>query len=316
MADGNPSPWPQTADGRTDWETVFEDPMSGLIALISQARSPATLRQSTIVVIESIYARDGAPPEIAAFGSELERMLPDDLPDAALPKVADAVIEVLREIKVERIRREEDAVGLDDMDMDFGDFDDEDDDTAKKKKKKKKGGWFSRNKKPKKAKKPAPARKGGKKGKSSKHLVVFGLLALLLVTIGGGGAYYLFFMEHGLKPGEKTQQLIEEMKLAAEGRGPERHVFGWELTAETRGDLTGVTAVGVPADACASVSWYFVNRGNVLINDRLPEKVAPSVLKNFCEEKGQLAKIMWVFKAKPGAGEEATPSEAQSTTQE
>lgn len=284
--------------------------MTGLISLITQARSPATLRKSTVVVIESIYARDGAPPEITAFGNELERMLPDDLPEAALPKIADAVTEVLREIKVERIRQQNDAADMDDLVDDFDDFGEDDE---PKKKRKKKGGWFSRKKKPKKTRKPAQkSASKSKKGKSrsSIHLMIFGGLALLLLIAGGGGGtYYLFFMDHGLKPGERAMKLIQEMEAAAEGTGPARHEFGWDLIVETRAGLTGVTAIGVPADACASAAWYFVNRGNVLINDRMPEKIAPSLLKQFCSEKGQRAKLMWLSEARPGMADGATSTD-------
>jgi len=255
--------------------------MMGLIALITQARSPAALRKSTALVIEAIYAREGAPPEIMGFADELASMLPDDLPNSALPKVAAAICQVMREIKDERIRREHgdsDSSG-DDFGIDFGDEDDTDENDAQKK-------------------------KGGRKDKKNKdrlsvRMMIFGGLALLLSLSGiGGGTYYYFFMEHEPTMGERTKILIEQMSQAAEGKGPERHVFGWALTVETRAGLTGVTAVGVPAGACASAAWYFVNRGNVLINDQLPEKIAPSLLKRFCEEKGQRAKLTWVSKAR------------------
>lgn len=294
------------ADGATDWETVFEDPATGLISLIAQARTPAALRKSTMLVIESIYARDGAPPEITAFGNELERMLPDDLPEGALPKVTDAVTEVLREIKIERIRRESYATAMEDLADDFDNLD-----KASAPKKKKKWSWFSRKKKPDKTKKPKRVRKKSKGEKrSSANLMIFAALGVLLLAAGGGGGtYYYFFMDHGMNPGERTMKLIEEMKLAAEGNGPTRHEFGWELIVETRAGLTGVTAIGVPAEACASAAWYFVNRGNVLINDRMPEKIAPSLLKQFCQEKGQLAKLLWLSEARPGMGEETTLDE-------
>lgn len=128
--------------------------------------------------------------------------------------------------------------------------------------------------------------------------MIIGGLALLLSLSGiGGGSYFYFFMEHEPTVGERTKTLIEQMTQASEGKGPERHVFGWALTVETRAGLTGVTAVGVPSGACASAAWYFVNRGNVLINDNMPEKASPNILRRFCEEKGQRAKLTWLSKA-------------------
>ncbi len=279
MAGDTSPPWPLTTDGKTDWETVFEDPQTGLIALIAQARTAAALRKSTTFVIETIYSREGAPPEIKGFADELERMLPDDLPASELPKVVTAITTVLREIKAERLRRE----GNDDFDF-MDDFeDDEDNDKPKKKKSKKK----------KKAKDKNPKTRD----KRGSRLVIILAIILLLTGLSGGGAYYYFFMmNQGPGMSEKTLQLIEEMKLAAGGNGPEKHVFGWPLTVEHRGGLVGVTANGVPAESCASAAWYFVNRGNIVINDRFPKKIAPSVLKQFCEEKGQTAKLLWLSK--------------------
>jgi len=270
MASENTSSWPKTAAGNPDWEAVFENPESGLIALISQARSPAALRKSTTLVIESIYARDGAPPNILGFIKELEHMLPDALPVTALPKVTGAITTVLREIKEERINQDSHR------NQDQGKAT-----TNKPKASKKSRGWAAtRNKK---------SAFGSAK--------VFASIAILLITLGaGGGGYYFFIMDHAPAFDELTRTLIEEMKQAAEGYGPEQHVFGWPLTVESRGGLTGVTAIGVPAAACASAAWYFVNRGNVLINDNLPKKVAPNLLKRFCEEKGHLAKLTWLSK--------------------
>lgn len=269
---------------------MFEDPMMGLIAMIIQAQTPSALRKSTIFVIETIYSREGAPPEIAEFTNRLEEMLPDDLPHEHLPKLVTAIAQVLREVKEDRIRKESlkpgnlaDGPG-DDIDFDFDDEDDDDDDDA-----------------PKKRRGRAGKRKKGER--SVKVMIAAGIALLILFSGVGGGVYYYFFMDHETSMGERAQTLIDQMEQAALGKGPERHVFGWALTVETRAGLTGVTAVGVPSDACASVAWYFVNRGNVLINDQLPKKIAPNILKQFCDEKGQRAKLTWVSKAQPAATE-------------
>jgi len=112
MANENLPSWPETTDGRIDWEKVFEDPETGLITVITRARSPVALRKSTVFVIEAIYAQGSAPLEIEKFTAELELMLPDNLPGSALPNVAEAVTTVLREIKQERIRQEDDSAAL------------------------------------------------------------------------------------------------------------------------------------------------------------------------------------------------------------
>ena len=276
--------WPQTTTGETDWETVFENPQTGFIALIVQARSPAALRQSTELVIKSIYAHDDAPPEIAGFVDKLGHMLPDDLPDSDLSKAITAITTVLREIKDDRIRQERDRANIDDFDdLDFGE--DHDDDNASKKK----------------AKKPRKQKKAGKSKKSKRRggnlVVIFASLTLLLGLFGGGGYYY--YVLH--REPDLTRVLIDQMTQAAKGNSLDQHVFGSPLIVENRAGLTGVTVEGIPAKTCASIAWYFANRGNVLINDRMPEKASPNVLKNFCEAKGERAKLTWLSKQSPSA---------------
>jgi len=291
MANENASAWPQTASGEIDWESAFENPQTGLIALIVQARTPAALRKSTTLVIKSIYAHDGAPPEIAGFVDELEHMLPDDLPESALPKITTAITTVLREIKDDRIRQQADHATLDDFEDadDLGDGDDED--TAGKTR------WWNRKKK--KSRKPHKPTKPTKRGKRRKggFVVIFASL-VLLICLSVGGVYYYYVI--GRDP-DLTRVLIDQMAQAAKGDGPDRHVFGWPLTVEKRSGLVGVTAEGVPSGACASAAWYFVNRGNVLINDKMPGKASPTVLRQFCEEKGQRAKLTWLSKQVPAA---------------
>lgn len=264
MAERSSPTWPQTPDGAIDWETVFEHPDTGFITLIGRAKTAAALRESTIFVIRSIYSEEESARELQYFVSEIEGMLPDDVPPAMLPKLSEAVASILRDIKMDRIRRSETPPVIED---------------SKPKvpprgvvKKKKRSSW-------------TPAQ------------VIASILAALVVAAGGAGAtYYYGFMDHGDGFGARTKKLIAEMESAAAGNGPDRHEFGWGLTVEHRAGLIGVTAVGVPVDACTSAAWYFVNRGNVVINDRMPEKVAPSVLKRFCSEKGQRAKLLWLSK--------------------
>ena len=95
-------------------------------------------------------------------------------------------------------------------------------------------------------------------------------------------------------PSSRTLQLIDEMRAAARGEGPERHVYGWALRTKTKSGLIGVTAIAIPADACASVAWVFVNRGNILINDIMPKKISPQILKRACSSKGQRASLTWL----------------------
>ncbi len=251
---------------------MFEDANTGLIPLIGQAKSPAALRKSTLFVLQTVYADEEPPDAFADFEDELSAILPDDLPPSALPKVAGVVAGMLRLIKDERIRREAVAAEI------------RAEAAARRRKKSagngKRGPSRSRNR-------WAPAQ------------IIAAALALVVVAGGGAGAaYYYFFMDHGAMPGARVKKLVVEMELAKVGKGPATHEYGWPLTVEHRAGLIGVTAVGVPVEACTSAAWYFVNQpdSNIVINDRLPERVGPSALKRFCSEKGQNAKLLWLSK--------------------
>ncbi|MEQ8667204.1 MAG: hypothetical protein RIC16_15910 [Rhodospirillales bacterium] len=266
MAERSSPTWPHTPDGKIDWETVFEHPETGLISLITRAPSAAALRKSTVFVIRSVYSEDESATELKYFVREIEGMLPDDLPPAMLPKLSEAVASILRDIKLDRIRRSETPPVVES------------------------------------AKSSVPPRGVVRKRPRSAWSpaqIIAAVFAVLLVVGGGAGAtYYYGFMDHEVAMTARIKKLIAEMESAAAGQGPDHHEFGWGLTVERRAGLIGVTAVGVPVDACTSAAWYFVNRGNVVINDRMPEKVAPSVLKRFCGEKGQRAKLLWLSEDK------------------
>jgi len=277
------SAWPRTEDGRTDWEAVFEHPDTGFIALVTQAKTPAALRKSTVFIIQALYAEGDAPKSVRGFEAELGAMLPDDLPPAALPKVATAVEAILRQIKDERVRRDE-----------------SDGDRVEKP-----AGASSSSRKP-----------GGRRKPPREKWVPAQIIAavfalVVLIGAGAGGFYYYFVMDPGDLPGARAKQLIAEMEQASVGAGPDHHVFGWPLTVDRRAGLIGVTAAGVPNDVCASVAWYFVNRGNVVINDRMPEKAGPMVLKRFCDEKGQTAKLLWLSKDPAAQNAEGQDAAAQ-----
>ena len=105
MSASDKQSWPQTPEGLTDWEAAFEDPSKGFIALITQAKSPTALRQSTIVVIEKLYTRQNDPTEVERFSAELNQMIPDDAQEEDLPGIAAAVTGILRQIKDDRIQK-------------------------------------------------------------------------------------------------------------------------------------------------------------------------------------------------------------------
>ncbi|MCH7832342.1 MAG: hypothetical protein IIC55_05665 [Proteobacteria bacterium] len=103
--------WPKTEAGTIDWEVVFENPETGLIPLISGAKSAGALRDSALAVIKLLYTHKDDPPEIERFTVELQSLIPDDTPEHFLPRLVEGVTAILRQIKDERIRKAEEYAG-------------------------------------------------------------------------------------------------------------------------------------------------------------------------------------------------------------
>ncbi len=102
--------WPKTEAGTIDWEVVFENPETGLIPLISGAKSAGALRDSALAVIKLLYTQKDDPPEIKRFTVELQSLIPDDTPEHFLPRLVEGVTAILRQIKDERIRKTEEFI--------------------------------------------------------------------------------------------------------------------------------------------------------------------------------------------------------------
>ncbi|MCD6073902.1 MAG: hypothetical protein K0Q70_785, partial [Rhodospirillales bacterium] len=100
--------WPKTPSGVTDWELAFEDPNSGLIALVSTAATPAKLRAVTELLVEQLFLRDTDTASRADYRAQLAQIFDPERPqnpilpiDELIPRVAD----FLRSIKRARIAR-------------------------------------------------------------------------------------------------------------------------------------------------------------------------------------------------------------------
>lgn len=280
--------WPKTPGGTIDWEVVFEDPDSGLLSLLGQAKTASALRDITILVIQKLYTRKDDPPEVERFIAEITRMIPDDAPADNLAPLCEAVSSILRQVKTERIRKaaeyeklkaEEEAAGK----VDPG------------------GDRRERAKQAAKAAAKGQADLGIQwkaKGPSK-----------LLLALGGGGALVAIGAVVALmvpsgpekKPeenqGDPTHILVDQMEAFAAGRGPRIHVFGGVLKWEQRAGIPAVAAEAVPGDICAGAAWMLVNRGRVIINDMMPRKVSPNVLAQLCAKgPNEGATLTWLPK--------------------
>lgn len=90
--------FPQTPDGVTDWEKVFEDPDQGLISVIRTAQTADNLRACMMIVIRKLFTRNNDELQVAQLTQQLEDLLAQS--DGVVP--TDAAITMLRQIKVQR----------------------------------------------------------------------------------------------------------------------------------------------------------------------------------------------------------------------
>ena len=94
--------WPQTPDGTTDWEFVFEDADTGFIQLVMQSPNTDILRQTTTVVIEKLFTRRHDADEVARLKTQLAIILSESID---LPVQQTGVTALLRGIKETRIEK-------------------------------------------------------------------------------------------------------------------------------------------------------------------------------------------------------------------
>ena len=102
MTTPNSRNWPETPDGVTDWQVVFEDGQTGLIGLITRAHSTDALRQSTAVLIEKLFTRKNDAAEVARYMTRLDAIIAAE-PDGSKASITG----LLREIKHDRIKKAE-----------------------------------------------------------------------------------------------------------------------------------------------------------------------------------------------------------------
>lgn len=107
MSETKKPAFPQTPDGVTDWELVFEGP-DGLIALISQVRTVAALRECSLVVIGQLFTRKQDQLEVARLTHQLDSLLagPDGSQD--ISQLSVTISGLLRQIKSERLQKAQD----------------------------------------------------------------------------------------------------------------------------------------------------------------------------------------------------------------
>ena len=257
MSNADTQDWPTTPGGTTDWEAVFEDPETGLIAVIAQARSAEALRECVVVVIKKLFTRKTDPPEVERFIAELTQIIPDGTDDENLVLVSEAVSAILRQIKEDR---------------------------------KTKAAEYEQHKElAKDGEKRGLA--GKRRSRSLFWAAGMGIVGVVATTV----IIFAFVTDRTPPPNNQDQRniLVEQMKQAARGETINQHVFGGALNAGTIAGNKVVVVEGIPVEDCASAAWVFANRGNIAINGIMPNRISPGVLLKLCSGSPGPATLAW-----------------------
>lgn len=97
--------WPQTPDGTIDWETVFEDPKTGIIPALSAANNKDALHKGTVAVIRQLFTRKNDEIQVERFLKELTVIVGEVQGSEDFPKMQEAILNLLRRIKDGRVEK-------------------------------------------------------------------------------------------------------------------------------------------------------------------------------------------------------------------
>ena len=281
MLDVPATGWSKTPTGAVDWEKAFEDPEAGLIAMIQKARTPAALRGCMIVVIRMTYARKDDPAEVDRFVAELINLIPDNLPPKNMPRIADMMIGVLRQIKVDRIEkvREFEANAA----------------TAGQEKDKP---IEDRRSKAPHAKPAALTKMAVARRKRKALLTVAGIAGSIVLA----GIFISTYMAGAPKRELKrmTAQLVEQMHAVNRGENINTHVFGGNLRTTRVGDHWAVAVEGLSFNQCVNTAWSFAFKGNILVNGVRPTKSSAAALSVLCANSPENSTVTWIPRSEDG----------------
>jgi len=101
--------WPQTPDGVTDWEFVFEDANEGFIPLVMMASSPVILKECATVIVQQLFTREDDGIHVMKYIIDLDEIIPAASENYTDTKLIDGMksrtADLLREIKADRKKK-------------------------------------------------------------------------------------------------------------------------------------------------------------------------------------------------------------------
>jgi len=105
MAIPEKSAWPKSVDGTTDWQLLFEEEETGLIALTGACTTPEQLKQQAEAIIQAIFTRKQDASIVAKVKGYLDKLIPENADPERLPVMLGDVAQMLRKVKDDRIKK-------------------------------------------------------------------------------------------------------------------------------------------------------------------------------------------------------------------
>lgn len=182
--------WPQTPDGTIDWETVFENPETGIIPALTSANTKEILHKGTVAVVKQLFTRKNDEIQVESFLKELNYILKETEGSEDLPAMRDSIISLLRRIKDGRVEKAAAYVSL-------------------KKQEAADAAINKRNKK-------KLARRSGESQAKSATLIGLAIAAILMAIVAAILIYVLFVADDAPPPGDPDDPagIIENQQLA------------------------------------------------------------------------------------------------------
>jgi Tfp pilus assembly protein PilN len=273
--------WPKTPSGAIDWERVFEDPEAGLIALVRRTRSAAALRECMIAIVSRLYVRKDDPLEIERFVNQLRTMLPDRMSPTRLARTTDAMVDMLRQIKSDRILKvlEYEAAKAEATANAFADI----------------AGSTAPGKERRSKSNPVELTELAR-GAVARHIKrIVHVAAGLAVVAAVAGTMIATYIENAPQREAKRNAtlLLEQAQAASRGEAVTTHVFGGRLYVDRSGARAVVTIEGLTADQCANAGWMLAKKGGITVDDRTPTNLSLNTFTALCASNPGNPIVKW-----------------------
>ena len=93
--------------------------------------------------------------------------------------------------------------------------------------------------------------------------------------------------------GNPASILAGQIMTAAENPQVKVHVFGGRLSSTTEFGRNGIAADSIPRSVCFDVAWQLVNKGIVIIDGKYSRKLSPTIIRKLCDDAREPLQLLW-----------------------